>query len=140
MHNTILPQTLTEDLKDWAHGNIDVHIGDDVVRPHQEWTIMPVDSVGSYLGSPYFKITIAGKSRALAATADSEVVTVLECIVSPEQLWYIDQLTDGTYSIIQKVVPNTKEPLVLTAAGVSTITLAKFDLTSDKSRWNFKMP
>jgi arabinan endo-1,5-alpha-L-arabinosidase len=129
-----------EDSKDWAHGNIDVRIGDYVVRPHQEWTITPVDSVGGYPGSPYFKITIAGTNRALAATADSEVVTVAEFTGSPEQLWRIDQLTDGTYRIMPKVVPNAKEPLVLTAAGVSTITLAKFDPKSDKSRWNFKMP
>ena len=36
-----------------------------------EWTITPVDNAGGYPGSPYFKITIAGTDRALAATADA---------------------------------------------------------------------
>ena len=133
-------QTLAQDSKIWPKGNIDVRIGDYVVRPHQEWTITPVEGVGGYPGSPYFKITIAGTNRALAATADSEVVTVPEFTGSPEQLWRIDQLTDGTYRIMPKVVPDSKEPLVLTAVGVSTTTLAKFDPNSDKSRWNFKKP
>lgn len=136
----IPPQTLAEDSKDWPQGNIDVRIGDYVVRPHQKWTITPVEGVGGYPGSPYFKITIVGTDRALAATADSDVVTVPKFTGSPEQLWRIDQLTDGTYRIMPKVVPNTKEPLVLTAAGVSTTTLAKFDPKSDKSKWNFKIP
>jgi arabinan endo-1,5-alpha-L-arabinosidase len=133
-------QTLAEDSKDWPTGNIEVRLGDYLFRPHQEWTITPVDSVGGYPGSPYFKITIAGTDRALEATADGEVVTVPTFTRSPEQLWRIDQLTDGTYRIMPKVVPNSKEPLVLTAVGNSTPTLAKFDPKSDKSRWNFRLP
>ena len=58
---------------------------------------------------------------------------------SPEQLWRIDQLTDGTYRIMPKSVPSSKEPLALTAVGHSTPTLAKFDPKSDKGRWNFKL-
>ena len=133
-------QTLAEDSKNWPAGNINVRLGDFLVRAHQEWTITPVDSVGGYPGSPYFKITIAGTNRALAATADSEVVTVPAFTGSPEQLWRIDQLTDGTYRIMPKVIPNSKGSLVLTAIGVSTPTLAKFDPKSDKSRWDFKTP
>ena len=133
-------QELSDVIDGWPTGNIGVRIGDFMSRPHQEWTITPVDSVGGYPGSPYFKITIAGTNRTLAATADSEVVTVLEFTGAPEQLWRIDQLIDGTYRIMPKVVPNSKEPLALIAVGNSTPTLAKFDPNSDKSRWNFKTP
>jgi arabinan endo-1,5-alpha-L-arabinosidase len=136
----IPPQTLAEDSKNWPTGNIDVRLGDYMFRPHQKWTITPVDSVGGYPGSPYFNITIAGTDRALAATADCEVVTVPTFAGAPEQLWRIDQLTDGTYRIMPKVVPNSSEPLVLTAVGNSTPTLARFDATSDKPRWNFAAP
>ena len=136
----VAPQSLAEDSKDWLAGNIDVRMGDYMFRPHQEWTITPVDSVGGYPGSPYFKITIAGTDRALAATADSEVVTVPKYTGAPEQLWRIDQLTDGTYRIMPKVVPNSKEPLALVAVGDCTPTLAKFNPKSDNSRWNFKLP
>ncbi len=134
------PQSLAEDSKNWPTGDIEVRLGDYLFRPHQEWTITPVDSVGGYPGSPYFKITIAGTDRALASTADSEVVTVPTFTGSPEQLWRIDQLTDGTCRIMPKVVQNSDAPLVLTAVGNSTPTLAKFDPTSDKSRWTFRTP
>jgi arabinan endo-1,5-alpha-L-arabinosidase len=133
-------QTLAEDSKDWPTGNINVRIGDFMFRPHQKWTISPVTDAGGYPCSPYFKITIAGTDRALAATEEAEVITVPAFTGNPEQLWRIDQLTDGTYRIMPKSIPNNKEPLVLTAVGGSTPTLAKFDPKSDKSRWNFKTP
>ncbi len=59
---------------------------------------------------------------------------------NPEELWRIDQLTDGTFRIMPKAVPDSKEPLALTAVGGSTPTLSRFDLKSDKARWNFKTP
>jgi arabinan endo-1,5-alpha-L-arabinosidase len=134
------PQTLAEDSKNWPTGNIDVRMGDYLFRPHQKWTITPVPDVGGYPGSPYFKITLEGTDRALAATVDSEVVTVPAFTGAPEQLWRIDELTDGTYRILPKVVPNSKEPLALIAVGDCTPTLAKFDPKSDNSRWNFRTP
>ena len=57
-----------------------------------------------------------------------------------EQLWRIDQLTDGTWCIILKAVPDSREPLALTAISDRTPTLAKFDSRSDSGRWNFKKP
>jgi arabinan endo-1,5-alpha-L-arabinosidase len=134
------PQTLAEDSKNWPTGNIDVRMGDYLFRPHQKWTITPVADVGGYPGSPYFKITLEGTDRALAATVDSEVVTVPAFTGAPEQLWRIDELTDGTYRIMPKVVPNSKERLALIAVGDCTPTLAKFDPKSDNSRWNFRTP
>jgi len=133
-------QNLSDMSKDWPAGNIEIRISDYMSRPHQKWTITPVDSAGGYPGSPYFKITIAGTDRTLAATSNAEVVAVPSFTGSPEQLWRIDQLTDGTYRIMPKVVPNSNEPMVLTAVGASTPTLVKFDPKSDKSRWNFRTP
>jgi arabinan endo-1,5-alpha-L-arabinosidase len=133
-------QTLEQDSAVWPEGNIDVDINDYMVRPHQIWKITPVPDAGGYPGSPYFKITIAGTERALAATADGEVITVPKFTGAPEQLWRIDELTDGAYRIMPKQTPNSDEPLALTAAGASTPTLAKFDPSSDKARWNFRKP
>ena len=65
-----------------------------------------VANAGGYPGSPYFKITIAGTDRALAATADGELVAVPGFTGGPEQLWRIDQLTDGTYRVMPKAMPN----------------------------------
>jgi arabinan endo-1,5-alpha-L-arabinosidase len=76
----------------------------------------------------------------LAATAEEEVITVPKFTGAPEQLWRIDELTDGTYRIMPKVVPNSNEHLALVAVGDCTPTLAKFDPKSDNSRWNFKTP
>jgi arabinan endo-1,5-alpha-L-arabinosidase len=136
----VAQQTLAEVSTNWPAGNIETRIGDFMNRPHQKWTISPATNAGGYLGGPYFKITIEGTDRALAATANAEIVTVPAFTGAPEQLWRIDQLTDGTYRIMPKVVPNSKEPMALTAVGSSTPTLAKFDAKSDKSRWNFRKP
>jgi arabinan endo-1,5-alpha-L-arabinosidase len=134
----IAAQELAQVSASWPAGDIGVRIGDPMSRPHQKWTIAPVANVGGYPGAPYFKIVVAGTERALAATAEGELVTVAAFSGSPEQLWRIDQLTDGTYRIMPKAMPNSKEPVALTAAGRSTPTLAKFDPKSDKARWNFK--
>lgn len=101
----ILPlksQTLEDVIDTWPQGNIDVRIGDYMFRPHQKWTITAVPDAGGYLGGPYYKIVIEGTNRALAATADAEVTTVPEFTGAPEQLWKIEQLTDGTYRIMPK--------------------------------------
>ncbi len=130
-------QTLEDVIDTWPKGDINVRIGDYMFRPHQKWTITAVPDAGGYLGAPYYKIVIEGTKRALAATADAEVVTVPEFTGAPEQLWRIDQLTDGTYRIMPKKVPGTDKKLVLVSAGDSTPTLAEFDMNSDNSKWNF---
>ena len=132
-------QTLEDVIKTWPTGNIGVRIGDYMFRPHQKWTISPAPDGSGYLGGPYYKVVIAGTDRALAATAEGEVITVPAFTGAPEQLWRIDQLTDGSYRIMPKVVPNSSEKLVLVSSGDSTPTLAKFDMNSDNSKWNFRV-
>src|SRR5207302_1486042 len=68
-------QELADVIKNWSTGNIGVTIGDYMFRPHQKWAITAVPGVGGYLGGPYYKITIGGTGRALAATADAEMIT-----------------------------------------------------------------
>ena len=130
-------QTLEDVIGTWPKGDINVRIGDYMFRPHQKWTITAVPEAGGYLGGPYYKIVIEGTNRALAATADAEVVAVPQFTGAPEQLWRIDQLTDGTYRIMPKKVPGTDKELVLVSAGDSTPTLGLFDMNSDNSKWNF---
>ena len=130
-------QTLEDVIGTWPKGDINVRIGDYMFRPHQKWTITAVPEAGGYLGGPYYKIVIEGTNRALAATADAEVVAVPQFTGAPEQLWRIDQLTDGTYRIMPKKVPGTDKELVLLSAGDSTPTLGVFDMNSDNSKWNF---
>ncbi len=131
-------QELADVVKTWPTGNIDVRIGDYLFRPNQKWTITAVPDAGGYPGRPYYKIVIAGTDRALAATAEAEVITVPSFTGAPEQLWRIDQFTDGTYRIMPKLVPNSNGKLALVSAGDSTPTLAKYDMNSDNSKWNFK--
>jgi arabinan endo-1,5-alpha-L-arabinosidase len=135
---SIPSQQLTDVIDTWSKGDIGVRIGDYMFRPHQKWTITAAPDSSGYLGGPYYKIVIAGTDRALAATAEAEVITVPEFTGKPEQLWRIDQLTDGTYRIMPKVVPNSNEKLVLFSSGDSTPTLAPFDMNSDNSKWNFR--
>ena len=124
----------------WPAGKIDIRMSNYMLQAQQKWTISPVANVGGYPGSPYFKICIAGTDRALAATEEAELVTVPKFTGSPEQLWRLDLLEDGTYRIMPKAVPNSKEPLALMAAGNSFATLAKFDPKSDNGRWNLRAP
>jgi arabinan endo-1,5-alpha-L-arabinosidase len=124
----------------WPTGNIDIRLSNYMIQAQQKWMITSVADAGGYPGSPYFKITIAGTDRALAATDDTELAAVPAFTGAPEQLWRIDQLTDGTYRIMPKAIPNSKEPLALSAVGSSFATLAEFDFKSDKQRWNLKMP
>ena len=131
-------QELADVINTWPTGNIGVRTGDYMFRPHQKWTITAVPVGGGYLGGPYYKIVIAGTERALAATADAELITVPVFTGAPEQLWRIDQLTDGTYRIMPKVVTHSNEKLALISIGDSTPTLGKFDMNSDNSKWNFK--
>jgi len=131
-------QTLADVVNTWPTGNIGVRIGDYMFRPHQKWTITAVPDAGGYLGAPYYKIVIEGTDRALAATAEAELISVPAFTGAPEQLWRIEQLTDGTYRIMPKVVPNSTKKLALVSSGDSTPTLAEFNMESDNSKWNFK--
>ena len=124
----------------WPAGNIDARMATYLCQAQQKWAVSAVPNAGGYPGSPYFKITIAGTDRALAATADAELVVLPAFSGGPEQLWRVDQLADGTWRIIPKSVPNAKEALALSAVGSSFATLSKFDPKSDKQRWLFKTP
>ncbi len=135
----IIPsQTLADVIDTWPTGNIKVRIGDYLFRPHQRWSITAVPEADGFLGGPAYKIVIEGTNRALAATADAEVITVPEFTGAPEQLWRIDQLTDGTYRIMPKSIPNSDAEYALISSGDSTPTLGKFDMNSDNSKWNFR--
>lgn len=134
----VASQELTDVIKTWPTGNIGLRIGDYLFRPHQKWAIAAVPGAGGYPGGPYYKIVIAGTDRALAATAEAEVITVPAFTGAPEQLWRIDQLTDGSYRIMPKVAPGSNENLALVSSGDSTPTLAKFNMNSDNSKWDFK--
>lgn len=131
-------QTLEEVIGTWPAGEIPVRIGDWMNRPHQRWSITTVPEAGGYLGGQYYKIQIEGTDRVLAAAEGAEVVTVPEFTGAPEQLWRIEQLTDGTYRIMPKAVPGYDRQYVLTSVADSTPSLAEYDFESDNSKWIFK--
>lgn len=132
-------QKLSEVIGGWPTGNIPVRANDYMARPHQKWTIQAVPDAGGYLGGPYYKIVIEGTDRALAAAEGAELVTVPEFTGADEQLWQIEQLTDGTYRIMPKSIPGCSERLCLYSVGDSTPTLAKFDFDNDNAKWDIKL-
>ena len=110
-------------------------------RPHQRWRIEPIPEAGGFLGGPYCKIVIAGTQRALAATSELELTSVPAFTGAPEQLWRIEQATDGTFRLMPKAIPglegeNTR--YVLYSAADSTPTLAAWDFSTDNSKWQLK--
>jgi arabinan endo-1,5-alpha-L-arabinosidase len=136
----IPPQDVAEVSKNWPAGEVDVRMANYLCQAQQKWTVTAAPNAGGYPGSPYFKITIAGTDRALAATGDAELVVLPAFTGGAEQLWRVDQLADGTWRIMPKAVPNSKEAFVLSAIGSSFATLAKFDPKSERHRWLFKTP
>jgi arabinan endo-1,5-alpha-L-arabinosidase len=131
-------QKLEEVQGGWPDGNIDIRCSDYMFRPHQRWTITAVPDAGGYLGAPYYKIVIAGTERALAATEDGELVAVPEFTGADEQLWRIEQLTDGTWRILTKVACKCGKQKALVCTGDSTVALGEFDFSSDNCKWNFR--
>lgn len=134
-------QKLEDVISTWPTGEIPVRTSDYMFRPHQRWTITAVPEAGGYLSNPYFKITIAGTNRALAATASKDVTTVPEFTGADEQLWRIEQLTDGTFRIMPKVIPDMEginKKFCLYSIADSTPTLAEYDFQSDNSKWAFR--
>lgn len=133
-------QNVAEVSKNWPSGNVDVRMATYLSQAQQKWTIASVANAGGYPGSPYFKLTITGTDRTLAATTDHELVVLPAFTGAPEQLWRIEQLPDGAWRIVPKSAGNGKEPLALSAVGASFATLSKFDPKSDKHRWLIKTP
>ena len=132
-------QKLEDVVEGWPEGDIDIRVGDYMFRPHQRWTVTAVPDAGGYLGAPYYKIVIAGTERALAATSDAELTAVPKFTGAPEQLWRIEQLTDGTFRIMPKSVPGHEgEQFAIVCTGDSTVALGKYDFNSDNSKWNFR--
>ena len=142
IEDKVLPQQTLAEVKDgWADGQIDVRCGDYMFRPHQQWQITALTDSCGFLGSPYFRITIAGTDRALSVSAEGEVVTVPSFTGAPEQMWRIEQCTDGTYRIMPRQIPgsvggNTR--YVLYSLADSTPILAPWDFNSDNAKWNLK--
>ena len=118
-----------------AAGNLDTRLVNYTRQAQAKWAITALTNAGGYPGSPYFKITLAGTDRALAASADAKLVTVPSFTGAPEQLWRVEQLTDGTWRIMPKAAPNSKEALALTAGSGGSPTLVKFDPANETQRW-----
>ncbi|MBN2591748.1 MAG: family 43 glycosylhydrolase [Sedimentisphaerales bacterium] len=136
----VADQNAADVMANWPTGNIDARMANYMCQAQQKWTVSPAEGKGGYLGAPYYKIQIAGTDRALAAAEGAEVVTLPAYTGSDEQLWRIEQLTDGKYRIMPKAIPGTSEPMALSAIGASSITLEPFNPELNKQRWLFKAP
>ena len=132
-------QDVAEVSKKWPGGNVDVRMSNYMCQAQQKWSIEPVSGSG-YLGSPYFKITIAGTDRTLTATDQAELGALPNFTGGPEQLWRFDALADGSWRIMPKAILNVNQPLALSAVGGSFATFARFDSRSEKQRWLLKTP
>ena len=133
-------QTLAEVQGKWSEGDVPVRCGDYMFRPHQRWQVTPVPQKGGTICGPLYEIKIEGTNRALTATDNLEVIAK-EYAGLQEQLWRIEQLTDGTYRIMPYVIPGQQgknQKYCLYSAADSTPTLAVYDFASDNSKWNLR--
>jgi arabinan endo-1,5-alpha-L-arabinosidase len=133
----IIPrQKLADANASWPAGIINCRMSEYMMRPHQRWTITALNDKPGFLGGSYCKIVIEGTDRALAATAEGEVITVPAFTGAPEQMWRIDQLTDGSYRIMPKAIPGSTKKWVLMSISDATPGLGEYDATSDNYKWN----
>lgn len=124
----------------WPEGQLGLRMSPYMLQAQQKWAISPVEGAGGYPGEPWFRISIDGTGRSLAATADGEVVAVPAFTGADEELWRIDQLTDGSYRLVTRAFTDGGAPLALSAAGSSRPTLDRFDPDSDRQRWHLDAP
>ncbi len=134
----IADQDSSQVAANWA-ATTDVRLAPAMLQAQQKWTLAPVPNTGCTPGAPCFRISIAGTERSLTATAAREL-SAAPFTGAAEQLWRIDQLTDGSYRISPRSVPGAAEPLVLSAVGSSMTTLATFDPASDRQHWLLRAP
>lgn len=124
----------------WPTGAVDTRLSNYMLQAQQKWSITPAPNAGGYLGSPYFKITVAGTDRTLSATKEGELVVLPAFTGAAEQLWRIDQFGDGTYRIGPKAVPESREAMYLSAVGSGLATLKTYDPKTEKQHWRLKAP
>lgn len=137
----IANQTLAEVQNTWPEGEIAVRCSDYMFRPWQRWRITPVPQIGGNICGPLYEIKIEDTNRSLTATADLQLTT-RQFQSEDCQLWFIEQLTDGTYRIVPFDIPGKKKEeaqrYCIYSAGDSTPTLSLYDFSSDNSKWNLK--
>ena len=136
----IPPQDVAQVSTNWPSGNIDIRMANYLCQAQQKWAVTPIAHAEGYPGSPYFRITVAGTDRTLAVGEDGELVALPAFTGGYEQLWRLDQLSDGTWRILPKFASAAGESLAVSAIGSSFATLTGFDPASDKQRWLFKTP
>jgi arabinan endo-1,5-alpha-L-arabinosidase len=124
----------------WPAGAVDARLSAYLLQAQQKWSVAPVANAGGYAGSPYFRISVAGTERSLTATANGELAVLPAFTGSPDQLWRIDQLADGTYRLTPKAVPGGNVTMALSAIGGSSPTLERVDANTDRQRWLLRTP
>jgi arabinan endo-1,5-alpha-L-arabinosidase len=124
----------------WPAGAVPTRLAPQMLQAQQHWRITPAPQGGGYPGSPYWRISIAGTERTLAATPEGELTVLPAFSGAPEQLWRIDQLTDGSYRVMPKSLSGWATPPAMSAVGFSMPTLSAFNPDSDRHRWIIKAP
>jgi arabinan endo-1,5-alpha-L-arabinosidase len=124
----------------WPAGAVEPRLAPAMLQAQQRWQIEPVPGAGGVPGAPWYRIRIAGTERTLAATADAELTVLPAFTGAPEQLWRIDQLTDGSWRLMPRAIPGRSASMALSAVGSSFATLSDFDAASDKHRWVIRKP
>lgn len=133
-------QSAAQVASSWPAGTAGVRLAPHLLQAQQRWHIAAAPGAGGYPGAPWFRISIAGTERSLAATPRGELALVPAFTGAPEQLWRIDQLADGSYRIMPRAVPGTDAKHALSAVGSSMPTLSAFAPDSDRHRWIIRTP
>ena len=114
----IPPQDVAQVSTNWPAGNVDVRMANYLCQAQQKWTITAVPERAAV--TPARRISRSPSPARTARWPPRRTRNWSSCPPSPErpeQLWRMDQLADGTWRIMPKSVPNSKEALALSAVG-----------------------
>ena len=107
-HRPSLLQEAAQVAATWPAGPLEARLAPYLLQAQQKWSVTPVANAGGYPGSPYFQHRGCRHRAEPCRDGDGELTVAPTFTGAPEQLWRIDQLTDGAYRLMPKAVPGAQ--------------------------------
>lgn len=122
----ISDQDVVQVSSNWPAGEVSLRMANYLCQAQQKWSVTAVTDAGGYLGSPFFKITVANTDRALTATEEGELAGDAR-VHGRARTTVASRSADRRSRLQPKATPGRREPLALSAIGASFATLSKVD-------------
>ena len=125
----------------WPADAVDARLSPTWCRRSRSGRSTPVANAGGYPGSPYFRISVAGTERSLAATSEGEL-TVLPTFTGCARATLADRSARrrNVSTDAENGAWAANASMALSAIGGSSPTLERIDAGTDRQRWLLRTP